>query len=78
MIEHDDHQLYQRADSALRNSPHLPKRTVRLEAAEGRVTLRGSVRTYFQKQMAQESLRHIEGLTAIHNEIDVTWAEAGA
>ncbi len=33
--------------------------------------LRGVVRSYFQKQMAQEALRHVEGIEEICNELEV-------
>ena len=45
----------------------------RFETDAGRVTLRGVVNTYFQKQMAQESLRHVDGVHEIANELEVCW-----
>ena len=65
--------LEHRVHSALEQNPHVPSRTLRFEAAEGRVTLRGTVGTYFQKQMAQEALRHIAGVQEIANELEVCW-----
>jgi osmotically-inducible protein OsmY len=38
------------------------------------VTLRGVVRTYFQKQMAQEVVRRVDGVDEICNELEVTSA----
>ena len=64
--------LEDRVLSALRN-PYLPARNLRFETMEGRVTLRGIVGTYFQKQMAQESLRHVAGVREIANELEVCW-----
>ncbi len=57
---------------ALERSPYLPRRTLRFESNEGRITLRGVVRSYFQKQMAQEALREVDGIEEIYNELEVT------
>jgi osmotically-inducible protein OsmY len=56
---------------ALQRSPYLQGRNLRFESREGRVTLHGVVRSYYQKQMAQEALRHVEGVDEIHNELEV-------
>lgn len=69
--------LESRVASALHENPHLPfpsRRDLRFEAAEGKVVLRGKVRSYFQKQMAQESLRHLDGVAEIENQLEVSWA----
>jgi osmotically-inducible protein OsmY len=66
--------LQDRVDSVIQGSPYLSGRNLRFETEEGRVTLKGVVSTYFQKQMAQEALRKIDGITAIENELEVTWA----
>lgn len=68
-----DSQLAVRALTALEQSPYLPRRQVQLEAQQGRVILKGTVRSYFQKQMAQESLRRIEGVEQIENQLQVHW-----
>lgn len=57
--------------TALSRSPYLWGRKLRFETAQGRVTLRGIVRSYFQKQMAQEALRRVEGVDEIYNELEV-------
>lgn len=58
--------------TALASNPYLSGRKLRFEAEQGRVTLRGVVRSYFQKQMAQEAVRRLEGVDEIHNELEVT------
>jgi osmotically-inducible protein OsmY len=63
---------------ALEKSPYVPRKTLRFETAEGRVTLRGVVRSYFQKQMAQEALRRVDGIREILNELEVAGSKAGA
>ena len=47
--------LEDRVSSALETNPYVSHRTLRFETSEGRVTLRGIVSSYFQKQMAQEA-----------------------
>ena len=59
---------------ALSESPYLHRRKLRFETSEGRVVLRGTVGSYFQKQMAQEALRRVEGVAMIENNLEVTWA----
>ena len=65
--------LEARVHCALAENPYIAPRTLRFEAAEGRVTLRGTVGTFFQKQMAQESLRRVAGVSEIANELEVCW-----
>ena len=62
-----DHRVF----SALETNAHLQGKQLRFETEEGRVTLRGVVHTYFQKQMAQEAIRHIDGVAEIANELKV-------
>ncbi len=57
--------------TALEGNPYLTRRNLRFEASEGRITLRGVVRSYFQKQMAQEALREVDGIEEIYNELEV-------
>jgi len=66
--------LSDRVLTALAKSSHLSNRTLRFETEEGRVTLRGVVNTYYQKQMAQESIRHLDGVEEIQNELEVSRA----
>ncbi len=63
--------LLHRVDTALRENPHLQGRHVLLEDNDGTVTLRGTVESYYQKQMAQESLRAIDGIEKILNQLEV-------
>ncbi len=63
--------LLHRVDSALKESPHLAGRHLIPETNEGEVILRGTVDSYFQKQMAQEVLRNVEGIRRILNQLEV-------
>ena len=68
-----DSQLADRVASALERNPYLSTRHLRCEAAEGRVVLRGMVRSYYQKQMAQEMLKTVDGVDEIENHLEVCW-----
>jgi osmotically-inducible protein OsmY len=65
--------LVDQVHSAIQNNPYLSGRKLRFEAAAGRVVLQGKVSSYFQKQMAQEALRHIDGVQEIENQLEVSW-----
>jgi hypothetical protein len=60
--------------SALADNPHLAGRQLRVEAHAGRVTLHGVVNSYYQKQMAQEALRRLDGVREIENCLEVSWS----
>lgn len=66
--------LFEQINEALVSNPHLPNLGVRVEASEGRVVLKGNVRSFFQKQMAQEAIRRIDGVESIENLLEVNWA----
>ncbi len=73
-MTHTDSPLDDKVLSALERNPHVARRHLRFETDCGRVTLRGVVRSYYQKQMAQEVLRRVEGVDEICNELEVTSA----
>jgi len=58
---------------ALERNPYIAGRNLRFETSQGRVTLRGVVASYFQKQMAQEAIRRVDGVAEITNELEVSW-----
>ena len=67
--------LFDQIHEALTANPHVPSRKqVRIEAEDGRVVLKGSVRSFFEKQMAQEAIRRIDGVQTIDNMLEVNWA----
>ena len=68
-----DAQLIDRARTALSRSPHLGRKQLKLQARQGRLTLEGVVDSYYQKQMAQETLRKIDGVEAVENLLEVHW-----
>ena len=65
--------LIDRVDLALSENPHLNRRDLRLESNGGQVVLKGNVRSYYQKQMAQEAIKRIDGVVRIDNQLNVTW-----
>lgn len=68
-----DSQLAERVLSLFERSPYVAHRKLRFETHAGEVTLRGVVGSYYQKQMAQEMLRGLEGIQRIENQLEVTW-----
>jgi osmotically-inducible protein OsmY len=69
MIEQDD--VIQRVDSALRAHPHLRAATIRLIPTGDSMVLEGDVDSFFEKQMAQEAVRWIDGVPRIDNRLVV-------
>jgi osmotically-inducible protein OsmY len=65
--------LVTRISSAIQKHPHLKRRDLRFETEDGRVILRGTVNSYYQKQMAQEALRRLDGVHHIENNLEVAW-----
>jgi osmotically-inducible protein OsmY len=66
--------LVDRARTALERSPHLARKQVRIEAEQGRLVLHGIVGSYFLKQIAQETLRKVDGVEQIENLLQVHWS----
>lgn len=65
------HALDERICHALMRQQYLLGRNVRASVTAEEVVLTGRVDTYFQKQMAQETLRRIAGVNRIVNELEV-------
>lgn len=65
-----------RMEEAIGASPYLAKRKVHVEFGDGQVTLVGTVPSYFQKQMAQETIRRITGVEQIENQLEVVYPVA--
>ena len=65
--------LQDQVKSVLSKSPYLSRKELRVEANNGHVRLEGTVDSFFQKQMAQEAVRHIDGVEEIENQLVVDW-----
>jgi osmotically-inducible protein OsmY len=63
--------LEDQVHNAIKNNPYVSRRNLSCETNGGRVVLRGRVQSYFQKQMAQETVRHIDGIVSIENCLEV-------
>lgn len=66
-----DASFSQQIDNAINTNPYLQGRNLRIETEDGRVVLLGTVRSYYQKQMAQEAVRRIDGVREIDNRLTV-------
>lgn len=68
-------ELLQRVDSAIKTSPHLAGHQVFCQEESGIVVLHGKVDSFFQKQMAQETLKKLDGVEKVINELEVDWLQ---
>lgn len=59
---------------ALGQSHFLSPRQVQIEATDGNVRLEGTVSSFYQKQMAQELVRRVDGVEQVENQLQVNWA----
>ena len=57
--------------SIISENPLLQEKRFRFDANAGTVTMRGTVKSWYEKQMAQEALRNIDGIVQIENELTV-------
>ncbi len=55
----------------LRESPYIAVRRLSCEFADGVLTLRGNVASFFHKQIAQQSVAGLDGVDQINNQIVV-------
>ncbi len=65
--------LVEQVQSALNRNPYFPTRKLRVEAADGHVRIEGTVGSFFQKQMAQEVVRRLDGVERVVNQLQVSW-----
>ena len=71
---HQVSDLMDRIAAALESSPHITPGNVRVEPGEsGQLRLHGTVQTFFEKQMAQETIRGLVVGQRIENMLEVTW-----
>jgi osmotically-inducible protein OsmY len=63
--------LENRINSAIQDNPQLTGRICHIELRPGRIILRGVVRSYYQKQVAQEVVRQVDGVERIENHLQV-------
>lgn len=63
--------LDEKVKQAISRSPYVGSQQLLCDTQDGTVRLQGRVRTYFQKQMAQEAIKTVEGVEEILNELIV-------
>jgi BON domain len=66
--------LADKVSSALSQNPYVSSRNLRFETSAGRVTLHGQVSSWYQKQMAQETLLRLDGVDGVENRLEVCWS----
>ena len=66
--------LQNRIDLAIHDNPHLTGKIWHIEMRPGRIILRGVVCSYYQKQVAQEVVRLVDGVERIENHLQVALA----
>lgn len=60
--------------NVLSDSTYLSEKHLHIEAADGHVRIQGTVGTFFEKQMAQELIRRVDGVERIENQLQVNWS----
>ena len=58
---------------ALNKSHGLSPRHVKVAAEGNNVRLEGTVGSFYQKQMAQELVRRIDGVESVESQLQVSW-----
>lgn len=59
------------ANECLRNSPYRPLRKILCECQWGVLLLRGRLPSFYHKQLAQQAVAGVKGVSRIVNEIEV-------
>lgn len=72
-LAHEPHlcAVTEHARARLRHSPYAPVRRVSCAYDAGVLVLRGQLRTFFHKQLAQEAVTKLDGVRQVRNEIEV-------
>lgn len=68
---HSPHDLSERIFNTLARQNAVKPRNLEVETSPERVTLRGSVASWYEKQLAQELLRDQLNERQLHNELEV-------
>lgn len=65
------HAVVQAANDRLSNNANMPVQRVFCEYEQGFLLLRGRLPSYYQKQLAQEAVKGLDGVRQVVNEIEV-------
>ncbi len=63
----------ERAWRRLRTAPRIAAREITCQYHSGVLVLDGRVQSYYEKQLAQEAVAGLEGVTLVVNRLEVTW-----
>lgn len=63
--------LEERIGSAADVSPYLMGSNISIDSNSRRVVVRGVVNSYYEKQMAQETLLRVDGVESVDNHLEV-------
>jgi len=69
------HRLHELVQNALSQSILVSRENVQYSIDQEQVFLTGVVNSYYEKQLAQESIGRIQGVRQIHNQLNVTPAQ---
>ncbi|MBA4018368.1 MAG: hypothetical protein C0483_14475 [Pirellula sp.] len=70
--EGPDLDLQRRVVSFLADANMPGLRQLRVDAVDGTVTLRGTVRTYYEKQLSQQRCKRVAGVVRMVDQIEVS------
>jgi osmotically-inducible protein OsmY len=71
-------EIAETARTALRRSPYFELHDLSCDYSGGILTLRGTVPTYYLKQIAQTSVANVPGVVEVHNRVEVASPSAPA
>jgi osmotically-inducible protein OsmY len=71
-VDRCSRQITEDAKDRLRNDSRINRRGVSCDCEEGLLRLRGELPTFYEKQVAQEVVKGVDGVTGIINDIEVT------
>jgi osmotically-inducible protein OsmY len=70
--------LVEAAQERLRAVPHISCRDLRCEYRHGLLVLQGRVRNYYEKQLAQEAVARLPGVSQVVNQLEVPWDDSNS
>jgi osmotically-inducible protein OsmY len=70
-VDAGDAELKTRIETFLHRRNEAPLRKLRVDVAEGHVTISGPVRTFYQKQLAGHCCQRVAGVQHVVNDVTV-------
>lgn len=72
MLETTHQDVEQAANAILANNSVRELRHIRVDGSSNKLQLRGQVRSFYHKQLAQEAVRAVAGGMQVVNQVDVS------